>query len=234
MLRVAASICVALTLSACATPYVGKPYERASSEVHAVGLIGDITPKRVVAVEVASVGQNFGLIGALVDAGIQSSRTDAVNESLDRGGFHAEGKLQERIISSLAAEGYTVKPLQTGVRTQRDFAKTYPSPPEAVDAYLDVVVVSFGYMAAGAGSPFRPTLTAKVRLVSAKDPSKVLMENVIAYNGMGANPGVIALTPNPAYAFKDRDDLLVNRTRLQAGIEDALTQVADTVAALMR
>ena len=49
-----------------------------------------------------------------------------------------------------------------------------------------------------------------------------------------ANAGVITLTPNPAYEFKNREELLADPARMAAGIEDALNQVADTAAQLLR
>ena len=234
MSRVLAIVCVALSLSACVTPYVGKPYDHASSSTHSIGLASDALPKKPIAYEVASVGSNFGLVWALVDAGIQYSRADAVDKALEGDGFNAESRLQGRIISALDSEGYTVKPLDTGVRAKREFVTTYPTSAEPVDAYLDVVVVYYGYLSAGAFEPFRPTLAAKVRLVSAKDPTKTLMENDIGYNNMAPRSGVITLTPNPNYAFKNRADMLSDPKRLEAGLEDALNQVADTVAQLLR
>ncbi|MDB5459295.1 MAG: hypothetical protein JWO72_1036 [Caulobacteraceae bacterium] len=234
MSRVLAAVCAALSLSACATPYVGKPYDHASNGVHSIGLASDAVPKKPIAYEAASVGSNFGLIGALVDAGIQANRADEVNKALVGDGFNAESKLQGRIITALGSQGYTVKPLDTGDRAKREFVTAYPSTPEPVDAYLDVVVIDYGYLSAGAFKPFRPTLTAKVRLVSAKDTSKTLMENTIAYNDIAPTRGVITLTPNPTYAFKNRTDMLSDPKRLEAGLEDALYQVADTVAQLLR
>jgi hypothetical protein len=191
-------------------------------------------PPKPIAYEVASVGSNFGLVGALVDASIQTSRADAVNTALIGAGFNAESDLQARIISALGSQGYKVKPLDSSIRTKREFDTAYPSPPEPVDAYLDVVVIDYGYLSAGAFKPFRPTLMAKVRLVSAKDTSKILMENTIAYNNMTPTNGIITLTPNPTYAFKNRADLLADPRRLEAGLDDALGQLADTVAQLLR
>ncbi len=234
MLRRLAAVCGLLALSACATPYVGKPYDHAGDGVHSIGVAGNSLPPKPIAYEVASIGRNFGLVGALVDAGIQTSRADAVNKALAGDGFNAEGRLHDRVISALGAEGYSVKLLDTGVRAKREYLAAYPSSAEPIDAYLDIVVIDYGYLSAGAFEPFRPTLTAKFRLVSTKDPSKTLMENTVAYNDIAPVSGVITLTPNPSYAFKNRADLLADPKRLEAGIDDALDQVADTIARLLR
>lgn len=234
MIRVAAALMGALCLSACASAYVGKPYDRASAGVKSIALVNDSTPERVSAYEVASVGSNFGLVGALVDAGIQSSRTDAVNEALATTGYDAETLFEQRLTAQLTAEGYTVKALTNDPRNaKREFLVAYPGAQDA-DAYLDLTVVNFGYLSAGAGQPFRPTVFANVRLVSARDTSKVLMENRIVYNAMGAQQGVITLTADPQYAFDNRAELLQDPKVLAAGVENALNQVADTVAQLLR
>jgi hypothetical protein len=223
-----------LLLGACASPYVAKPYDRAAAAVRTVAVVDDALPEEPIAYEVASVGSNFGLIGALVDAGIQSSRQNAVNEALRGIGFDPETKLEARLISRLGAQGYTVRALNGAPRPKREFLATYPGPDGTADAYLDVAVLGYGYLSAGAGQPFRPTVDAKVRLVSAKDPSKALMENRIIYNGMNPPKGVVTLSPDPQYVFNGRAELLADPARTAAGIENALNQVADTAAQLLQ
>lgn len=232
-IRVLVVIVAALSLGACASSYVGKPYERPAAALHSVALADDSVPEKAIAYEVASVGSNFGLIGALVDAGIQSSRQDAVNDALTTAGFDAEAKLEDRVISQLAMEGYAVQVHGNAPRTKRAFLTAYPKG-DGAEAYLDIVIQTYGYLSAGAGQPFRPTVYADVRLVSAVDPSKTLMENRIAYNAMSPPRGVITLTPNPEYEFKNRNDMVENPERLAAGIEDALYQVADATAKLLK
>jgi hypothetical protein len=224
---------MALGLSACVSPYVAKPYDRAAAGVQSIAVVDDSAPDKAMAYEVASLGSNFGLIGALVDAGIQQSRTDAMNAVLAKAGFDAEAKMEARLVSAVGAHGYTVRSLTGEPRSKRVFLTAYPVGTEGVDAYLDVVVTSYGYISAGAGQPFRPTCEATVRLVSAKDSSKVLMENIIVYNPMMPRKGVITLTPSPEYAFNNRGELLADPSRLAAGMEDAVNQVADTAAKLL-
>jgi hypothetical protein len=224
---------MAMTLAACASPYVATPYDRASSSVQSIALIDDSVPEKAIAYEVASVGGNFGLIGALIDAGIQAERQGAVNEALTGLGFDAESKLEARVIAALAEQGYTAATLAAADRTKRDFLEVYPGAPADVDGYLDLAVTQYGYMSSGAGQPFRPTVWAKVKLVKVSDGS-ILMENIILYNPLNAVEGVVTLPPNPDYAFKNRSELLEDPDRLAAGIEDALNQVADTAARLLR
>lgn len=224
---------MAMTVAACASPYVATPYDRSTASVQSIALIDDSVPEKAIAYEVASVGGNFGLIGALVDAGIQAERQGAVNEALGGLGFDAESTLEARVIAALGQQGYTAAPLAGADRAKRDFLETYPDAPAGVDGYLDIAIVQYGYMSAGAGQPFRPTVGAKVKLVKVSDGS-TLMENMIVYNPLNTVEGVVTLAPNPDYEFRNRAALLENPERLAAGIEDALNQVADTAARLLR
>lgn len=233
MYRKLVGLVAALSLGACASPYVATPYDRASAGVTGIALVEDSLPEKAIAYEVASVGSNFGLIGALIDTGIQLERQDAVNDALAGIQFDAEGELETRLVSALSAQGYRVAPLPGDPRRKRDWLEAYPTAPAGTDAYLDIAVVHYGYMSSGAGQPFRPTVGAKVKLVKVSDGS-TLMENQIVYNPLNTVQGIVTIAPNPDYAFQNRSDLLADPARLAAGIEDALNQVADTAAQLLR
>lgn len=224
----------ALSLGACASPYIATPYDRGAHNIRTMVMVDDSLPPEPIAYEVASAGANFGLIGALVDAGIQASRQDAVKDALEGIGFDAEAVMERRLEAAIERHGYQVEILTGDLREERDFLTSYPAAPGGTDAYLDVVVTQYGYMSAGAFQPFRPHVGATVRLVSAADPSVVLMENVVIYNGMYVPEGVITIPANPAYAFQNREEMLADPARLAAGIEDAINQVADTAAQLLQ
>ena len=234
MFRKVLGIAAILSLGACVSPYVATPYDRASANVQGIAMADDAVPPKLTAFEVASIGSNFGLVGALVNAGIQAGREDAMTKALDTVDFDPEARLEARVISAMAAQGYQVAVVEGPLRAKRDFLVSYPAAPADADAYLDVVVINYGYLSAGAFQPWRPTAQASVRLVSASDPSNVLMENTIAYNTMYPAEGVITLTPNPEYSFANQGEMEANPAKLAAGIEDALNQIADTAAQLLR
>lgn len=225
---------LAVSLSACASTYVGKPYDRAAAQVSTVAVADDSVPAKITAWEVANAGSNFGLIGALANASITASREAALNEALTGAGFDAEAKLEARLAEILTAEGYAASVVAGPDRDKRVHLTAFPASETRPDAYLDLVVTNYGYLSAGVGQPWRPTVSASVRLVSATDATRVLMENQIVYNGMYVQRGVITLTPNPDYAFKNREDMLSDPNRLAAGLEDALNQVADTAVRLLK
>lgn len=231
MLKKLFVVAAAMMVTACASPYVATPYDRASANITSIAVVDDALPEKPIAYEVASVGSNFGLIGALVDAGIQVERQNAVHKALEAIDFDAESRLEARLSEKLQADGYAVALLPEQARPKREFLETYPDS-NGAEAYLDVVVSGYGYLSSGAGQPFRPYVQAQVKLVRVSDGAK-LMENTIVSNPLYAAEGVVTLTPNPEYAFNNRSELLADPNRLAAGIEDALFNVADTAARLM-
>lgn len=232
MIKKMLAAAAAMTVAACASPYVATPYDRASAQVSSIAMVDDALPEKPIAYEVASMGSNFGLIGALVDAGIQAERQNAVHNALQTIDFDAESRMEARLAQELAIHGYTVSRTPDRTREKREFLTVYPEAGGA-SSYLDVVVSNYGYVSSGFGQPFRPHVDAKVKLVRVSDGAK-LMENIIVSNPVGQVQGVVTLPPNPNYAFKNRSELLENPERLAAGIEDALNQVADTAARLLQ
>lgn len=227
------AVAMAVSLSACASTYVGKPYDRAANNIQSIQIVDDSVPPKISAMEVASVGANFGLVGALANAAVTASREEALNAALTTTSFDAEARLEEHLVKALGDAGYKAAVEPGAVRAKRIFLTSYSSKEAKPDAHLDLVIVNYGYISAGAGQPWRPTVQATVRLVSASD-NKVLMENQIVYNGMFTQNGVITLTPDPTYAFKNRDDMLADPSRLASGLETALNKVADTAVGLLR
>jgi hypothetical protein len=220
-------------LGACASNYVATPYAAGPEPIANVAVADDSVPENLSAWEAASIGSNFGLIGALVDAGVRSSRQDALSEALDTVSFDAEDTLERYMIDTLAAQGIQATLLNGPQRESRVFLPDYPDAPQGTQAYFDVVLSNYGYISAGHGDPWRPTADAMVRLVSVSD-GRVLLENRIAYNTLNPPRGVITLAPNPQYLFGSREEMVSNPERLANGLKDALERIATTAVGLMR
>jgi len=233
MRRSFVAVSAMVLVSGCAANYVATPYVAGPERVARVAVADDSVPENLSADEVASVGSNFGLIGALIDAGVQESRQDALEDALETISFDAEATLERFVVDALAQDGVQATVLDGPQRQRRVFLAQYPGAPEGVQAYLDIVLTNYGYVSAGSGQPWRPTAYALVRLVSVSN-RRVLLENHISYNTMQAPRGVITLTPNPEYEFRNREELVADPERLANGIRDAMRQIATTAAGLMR
>ena len=233
MKKVFAAAVLAASLSACTATYVAKPYVAGPQQITRVAITDDALPEGISAVEVASVASNFGLIGALIGAGVENSREDAIEAALKTVSFDGEADLERMLTEALSANGVEAHVAKSAPRTERKFLVNYPSAAGPVEAYLDVVATSYGYTSAGHGQPWRPTADVMVRLVSVPG-HKTLLENRIAYNVMNAPRGVITLSPDPNFTFNNREEMKADPARLADGLRAALRQVATTAAGLMR
>lgn len=233
MIRATVAVSAMALLSACASNYVATPYVAGPDRLESVAVADDSLPEGLIAYEVASVGSNFGLIGALIDAGVQESRRDAVTDALGTISFDAETALEGYVIDALAQQGIQATMLNGPQRERRVFLADYPDAPAGVEAYFDIVLTHYGYLSAGSGQPWRPSADATVRLVSVEG-GRVLLENRITYNTMNAPRGVVTLTPNPEYVFENREEMVSDPQRLANGLRDAFQQIAATAATLIR
>lgn len=102
------------------------------------------------------------------------------------------------------------------------------------DAILDVVVLGYGYLRAGDGQPWRPYANAQVRLVNAKDPTKILMDNRVAYNALGSPENVVNISANPDYSYEKFEDVVADQEKMVAGLRDAFDQLAVTIGTLLK
>ncbi len=221
-----------LSLSACAGRYVGTPYTAPETPITSVGIVDDALPAEAIATEVASTAGNFGLIGALIDAGVQSSRKSRVNEALESVSYDAEANFEQFLIEGLAKREISATVVGSEEREKRELLEDYPDAPEGAEALIDFSVAGYGYANAG-NQLWRPHVTADVRLVDASTGA-VLMENRIVYNPINPQQGVVTLSPNFDFAFQNREDMITQPERLAEGIDVALREVVDASLRLMQ
>lgn len=221
----------ALMVAACAKPYVGIPYTAPAEPLDTIGIVDDSLGEEAGAREAASALGNFGLIGALISEVDQNNRKNKVNDALRSVDYTAETNFEGFLVAQLAERGVSAAVIESGEREKRKFLEEYPAAPEGVQALLDVAITYYGYTNAG-GTMWRPTVAADVRLVDAIDGS-TLLENKVLYNGVGAQEGVITISPNPDYAYGNRDEMVADPERLAEGIDVALKEVAATIVRLM-
>jgi hypothetical protein len=221
-------------LAACASP-PEIPFDHASNPgIKNIGVLQPAMSAKPTMWLASDVGQSFGLIGALVDASLQESRDKKFMSLLLAQGVRPDTNFLDDVRTALTSHGYTVTSIPQ-VRTNMDLLKTYPTGQFNVDAYLDIAVVNYGYVAAGIGdsTPYRPFLGARCRLVRASDGA-VLMEDTIIYNPIGPTAKIVTIAPDPAYAFKDFDTLTGDPDNAVKGLNAALSASATSIGNLVQ
>lgn len=222
-------------LAGCAgTPAV--PYDRGTAgNVKTIGLLTPSYPDRAYVILASSVGQSFGLIGALVDAGMRSNREASFSSLLATQRYSLPDAFEARLVSALQAQGYTVERIAV-TRDKPKFLTDYHiAAAVPVDAYLDCFSGGYGYIASGItnSSPYRPVFAVACKLVRASDDA-ILMRDSVIYNPL--NPrggGYVSVSPDPSYQFVDFDTLMADPPRTVAGLDDAAAKTAQAVGTLL-
>ncbi len=235
-LKRSVALVIALALAACASSYESIPYNQQSNdEIKRIGLVTPYVPERPEAWLATTVGQSFGLLGALVDAGMQSSRISSLEKILTSQSFSAEQLLSSELTAVLEERGYEVVLVERGTPEKGlEFLGNYPAAP--VDAYLDVIVGAYGYGAAGitSNAPYRPIIYTKNRLVDSNGTTVLMRDNVL-YNPIGTPRGeAITVSPEPEYSFSDFDDVEASPERTTQGLQRAFAKTASTIGVLLQ
>jgi len=233
IVSIAFAVCLGFVTTGCVTAV---PYDRTSANVTRVALVSPQLPDEASVQLQSTVGMSFGLVGALIDAGLQENRDNASNEMLDAHEFDAREVFMDRVAEQLTAQSYAVIPLE--MERDSDFfpdATEYPDIQNA-DAYLDIIVLAYGYAAAGIGdsTPYRPHYHIRTRLTRVSDDA-ILFEDTVVYNPMVAANQVVTVTADPAYQYVDFDTMMAAPPeQLMEGLRDAAIRTADAMTGLMR
>ncbi len=233
--RLAAIIAVGVVLCSCASqPEI--PFDKSQANIKTIGVLTPSMPERPTIWLASDVGQSFGLIGALVDAGMQSNRDTAFWKSIDGDKNPPRAAFLDALSASLHDRGFEVKQVAV-TRPDSKLLKTYPKSSDGVDAYLDIAFIGngYGYVAAGIGksTPYRPYVYVNCRLVRASDGT-TLMQDIVLNNSIIAQNKVVTVSANPAYEFTDFDSLTNDPKKAVDGMDDAFRRTADSVSDLLR
>jgi len=221
-------------LSGCAgTPEI--PYDHSTANVHTIGLPTPGFPSDASVVLASDVGQSFGLIGALVDAGMQSSRDSQFKDLLAKQNYTASNQFTQSLTAAMQQHGYTVVPIAVE-RKDSGLLKDMPPAPQPVDAYLDISVFSYGYIAAGIqdAAPYRPFMVLQCKLIKASDNSVLMQDRIDLNPVLPSNSKEVTLSPAPEYQFANFDTLMAQPDRAAEGLQTSVVQVATNLGNLMQ
>ncbi len=217
--------------------YKSVPFER-SAEIRRIGLPTPAAPDRPEAMLASSVGQSFGLVGALIDAGMASERASSLDRILAAEGFEAQEEMSRALVAALEARGYEVVLLEAERAPEPGYLEAYPKASPPVDAYLDVVVEAYGFAAAGihASTPYRPYVYTANRLVA--PGGRVLMEDHVVYNHIERGGLVetqqVTVAPEAGYQYATFDGLTANAGVAVEGLDKAFDKTAETIGTLLQ
>ncbi|HEY2071713.1 MAG TPA: hypothetical protein VGG48_19290 [Rhizomicrobium sp.] len=227
---------LALCLAGCVSAPPEVPFDHTTAtNIHRIAVLVPAMPEHPTVRLASDIGQSFGLIGALIDAGIETNHNDKLWAMMQEKGYVPTDAFSKDLVTALTEHGYEATLVPAG-RENDGTLKTYP--PGAYDAYLDVtgIGIAYGYMAAGVGTsnPYRPFVYIRCRLIRAGDGA-VLMQDAILYNPVnGLAAKALTVSPDPAYSFPGFDDLEADHGKTVQGVDAALHQSAEMIGSLLK
>jgi hypothetical protein len=172
-------------------------------------------------------GASFGLIGAIVIAAEQATKSSRLTKSLNPEKTRVRLELANELEKALSKAGY---------RTERSVfaeSKSYDDhlndslKTQASDAVLVAYLVDASYAAAGTSTPYMPFVSARVKLVS-RD-GRILYEDLITY-GYQLNPNAVHIQAPAEYRFDNMDALVANPDKTREGLVVGVRAIAAQVA----
>lgn len=208
------------------------PVER--EQIQRIGLLTPTVPDEVAVRMVVHPGESLGVLGMLVAAGDMHDKTADFTRALRTRGFRSGAGFESQLRAGLVAAGYQVRTIAAPRALEGEgWRSQYPRDTGEVDAYLDIWSDLIGYTAAGATTPYRPTVNLNVRLVRARD-QRVLYQDRIAYNAFGDGGGAITLTAARGYEFPAYAQLMADPAKAAEGLSLAMRATGDALARQLR
>jgi hypothetical protein len=220
VLRVLGILTCVLVLSACNT-LPTTAYNKADSKVQSVSLAPMGIPEKPAVRILASVGANFGLIGAVVEESRAAAASKELQEIFAQSNYDYRKDIQDSLTLAFSE---IPMPLGTapGERPAKEQVK-FLSACQALsgaDACLDVFLTYVGYMSAGATTDYVPTVHMTAKLVRASDHT-TLFQDQVHYNALAGTKAIV-VQPSDEYRFKDRDAMKADPQRVTAGMQQAV------------
>jgi len=228
VIRVLGFLACVFVLSACQS-LPTTAYNKAESNVKSISLAPMGVPKAPAVRILASVGANFGLIGAAIEEGRAAAASKELQEIFAQSNYDYRKDLQDSLALAFSEISLPLQsaPGERPAKEQAKFLTTCPATPDA-DACLDVFFTYFGYMSAGATTDYVPTVHMTAKLVRVSDRA-TLFQDQVHYNALAGTKAIV-VQPSDEYRFKDRDAMKADPQRVTAGIQQAVRAATSELA----
>ncbi|HEY5755857.1 MAG TPA: hypothetical protein VIU34_08535 [Steroidobacter sp.] len=232
VLRILGILTCVVVLSACQS-LPTTAYNKADSKVTSVGLAPMGIPKTPSVRILASVGANFGLIGAAIEESRAAAASKELQEIFAQSNYDYRKDIQDSLALAFSEISMPLgsAPGERPAKEQVKFMTNCPAVSGA-DACLDVFLTYVGYMSAGATTDYVPTVHMTAKLVRASDRT-TLFQDQVHYNALAGTKAIV-VQPSDEFRFKDRDAMKADPQRVTAGMQQAVRAATNELAKQFR
>ncbi len=220
-------VAFALISAGCASAPKQAFNRAAHSSINTIVILEPAPPKEYEVANLGHAGLSFGLIGGLVAAADISAKTSEFTQLMKTRNFKASDEYRDALVASLEKSGYTVK-VQGVARNEQDLLKTYSNLDPEADAYVDSLIKTGYYSAAGA-TDYVPLFRTHVRMVK-RGTNEVVYEEQVAYGYENRADKAVSLAADKKYYFKDFAAIKSGADAALEGMRAGIPLVASRIA----
>src|SRR5262245_37254788 len=200
--------------------------KEANPRIQKIALLEVPEPQVHPVVNMGGGAMAFGLIGGLVQAGVNQSNTTEFTKRMKSGNLTLGAALADALRAELPRDGYEVSYL-SGVRPK---AKSdgkemdYRAIETEADAILDVWFVAAGYLSTQSSTIYEPWVRVTARLVSSKTREPIYFQ-ILNYGAIMKADGIVNLPATPVFTYGTAGTLLERANEAADGLRASIQPI---------
>jgi len=227
-LRAACGCIAAMLLAACAT--VPKVEMSQAASIRSVTVLRIVEPEVYPVVNLGGPTGMFGLVGGLVQAGLNDTHTKGYTEAVKTRQLAFAPPFEQEIADLLASAGYRVTRVDARPGLQPDGKSAdYSGVRTDSDAIVHVWFTALGYVSPPNKMDFHPWVAVRARVVDTRSRQDLYFKT-FSCGWKLSNDSIVHVPSLPRYEYASYDALVQDLDASAAG----LRQCATDIAALMR
>ena len=206
--------------------------KEANPRIQKIALLEVPEPQVNPVVNMGGGAMAFGLIGSLVQAGVNQSNTTEFTKRMKSRNLTLGAAMADALRGELPRDGYEVSDL-SGVRpkTKSDGKEMdYRAIETEADAILDVWFVTAGYLSMPSSTIYEPWVCVVVRLVSSQTREPVYLQ-ILDYGATMKADGIVNLPATPVFTYGTAGALLDRADEAADGLRASIQPIVARIVA---
>jgi len=199
------------------------------AKVKIIGLLDVQEPEEYAVVKMGGAAFMFGAVGGATQSKSNKAQSEMFTAVIRRD-FNAARRMEQQLTEKLQAKGYQVVPL-TGQRPVLTGDKLdYSGIQSDADVFLEVGLLSVGYLSEPKARSYNPSIKASARVISRELGTRLYFQS-FAYGEKWGTPKSMELLPAPAgSSIRSFDALIENPESVAASLQGGVDAIAIRIA----
>jgi hypothetical protein len=231
MAKLFAAILATMALAGCVSVPKTAFDKSANAHVRKVAVLRIAEPRETVVMNIGGAAGAFGLVGGLVQAGINQSNTDAFKKAMSDARVTFAPDMEKALHADLRSQGYEVVELpRVGLRVDEATKQVdYSQLSTDADAILHVWVNVNGYVSSAFSLDYQPWIAVGAEMVDAKSRKRTYYQ--VLSTGLGTkHESIEPIESDAKYRYGSASALLEASPVAIEGLKDTQQRMLRRVA----